>query len=235
MFTAIGYNQQDIVKNGLVFWVDANDKTSYPGTGTTWRDLSKSYAVGTLTNGPVYNSGSGGSIVFDGSNDYVTYGSSTSMGVTSSYTLNTWVYWINDTTYGPMFARYNIGVAASDIEIYMGNTGITTVHNRGNGGTFKYAIFTGFTNNAIVNFTLTYSGNSWSTYFNGYFNQTISTAANGGSIADPIYNSGYSNVLGAFYYGRFHGNIYSCNLYNKALSSQEIFQNYNATKGRFRL
>ena len=38
MFTATGFSQQDIVKDGLVLWLDANDKTSYPGTGTVWRD-----------------------------------------------------------------------------------------------------------------------------------------------------------------------------------------------------
>ena len=59
-----------IVTDGLVFCVDAGDKMSYPGAGTTWTDLSKNRNNGTLTNGPTFNSANGGSIVFDGTNDY---------------------------------------------------------------------------------------------------------------------------------------------------------------------
>jgi len=71
MFTPTAFSSQDIVRDGLVLWLDANDKTSYPGTGTVWRDLSLSGNIGTLTNGPTFDSANGGSIVFDGSNDYV--------------------------------------------------------------------------------------------------------------------------------------------------------------------
>ena len=59
-----------IVTDGLVFAVDAANKKSYPGSGTTWTDLAGSND-GTLTNGPTFDSGNGGSIVFDGSDDYI--------------------------------------------------------------------------------------------------------------------------------------------------------------------
>ena len=59
MFTAVGYNQQDIVKNGLVFWVDANDKTSYPGTGTTWYDISGNNINFQMTGSPSFISQGG--------------------------------------------------------------------------------------------------------------------------------------------------------------------------------
>ena len=64
-----------IVTDGLVFCVDAGDKMSYPGAGTTWTDLSKNRNNGTLTNGPTFNSANGGSISLDGSNDYISVGS----------------------------------------------------------------------------------------------------------------------------------------------------------------
>jgi hypothetical protein len=60
-----------VVTDGLVLNLDAGLPASYPGSGTTWFDLSGSGNDGTLTNGPTYSSSNGGSLVFDGSNDYV--------------------------------------------------------------------------------------------------------------------------------------------------------------------
>jgi len=64
-----------IVTSGLVFYVSAAESTSYPGSGTTWTDISTNSNNGTLTNGPTFDSGDGGSIVFDGTDDYVELGS----------------------------------------------------------------------------------------------------------------------------------------------------------------
>ena len=61
----------DIVEDNLVLYLDAANTKSYPGTGTTWTDLSGNGVTGTLVNGATFNSGNGGYIVFDGANDYV--------------------------------------------------------------------------------------------------------------------------------------------------------------------
>ena len=74
MFSPISVLKESIVTDGLVLWVDANDKTSYPGSGTIWKDLTTNGYTGTLTNGPTYSSTDGGSIVFDGVDDHVTTG-----------------------------------------------------------------------------------------------------------------------------------------------------------------
>jgi hypothetical protein len=66
----VGYYRR-IVKDGLVLDLDASLLASYPGTGTTWTDLSVNNNNGTLINGPTFDSGNGGNIVFDGSDDYV--------------------------------------------------------------------------------------------------------------------------------------------------------------------
>jgi hypothetical protein len=60
-----------IVTDGLVLYLDAANSRSYPGSGTTWTDISRSGTNGTLVNGPTFNSANGGSVVFDGVNDYV--------------------------------------------------------------------------------------------------------------------------------------------------------------------
>ena len=65
------WNGPKIVTNGLVGYWDAASKRSYPGSGTTWTDLSKEGNNGTLTNGPTFSSSDGGEIILDGTNDYV--------------------------------------------------------------------------------------------------------------------------------------------------------------------
>ena len=63
-------NNAPIVTDGIVFYVDAGNDNSYPGSGTTWSDLIGSDDA-TLTNGPTYSSSNGGYIDYDGTNDYV--------------------------------------------------------------------------------------------------------------------------------------------------------------------
>jgi hypothetical protein len=65
------YAGPEINESGLVLCLDAGNTKSYPGSGTTWTDLSGNGNTGTLVNGPTYSSANGGSIVFDGSNDYI--------------------------------------------------------------------------------------------------------------------------------------------------------------------
>ena len=81
-----------IITQGLVLALDAADRNSYPGSGTTWTDLSGNGNTGTLTNGPTYNSANGGSIVFDGSNDYVNFSYNSSLNIGGlNITLSSWV------------------------------------------------------------------------------------------------------------------------------------------------
>ena len=67
---AIFKNSPPIVTDGLVLYLDAANTKSYPTTGTTWNDLLGAISGGTLINGPTFNSANGGSIVFDGVDDY---------------------------------------------------------------------------------------------------------------------------------------------------------------------
>ena len=78
------------VEDGLVFCVDAANKRSYPGTGTTWTDLTGENN-GTLTNGPTFSSDNRGSIEFDGSDDHVLLDNDIVLGTASSITV-----WVRD-------------------------------------------------------------------------------------------------------------------------------------------
>ena len=94
-----------IVTDGLVFCVDAGDKMSYPGAGTTWTDLSKNRNNGTLTNGPTFDSANGGSIVFDGTDDYVNFGSQT-WDISTNLTIDFFIKFntLNSAAYYTMFS-----------------------------------------------------------------------------------------------------------------------------------
>ena len=78
-----------LVATGLVLNLDAGDAAGYPGNGNTWNDLSGSNH-GTLLNGPTFDPGNGGSIVFDGINDVVSLGNVLNMGL-NSWTVSCWV------------------------------------------------------------------------------------------------------------------------------------------------
>jgi hypothetical protein len=77
------------VTSGLVLELDAGNIKSYPTTGTTWFDKSGNARNGTLTNGPTFNTGSLGSIVFDGVDDYVSLGTFNGLGSTNR-TISVW-------------------------------------------------------------------------------------------------------------------------------------------------
>lgn len=96
-----------IVTNGLVLALDAAKKDSYPGSGTVWRDISGNGNNGTLTNGPTFNSGNGGSIVFDGVDDYVEYGLITQMSNLINITVSYWYYPTTTNVTKALGGRYN--------------------------------------------------------------------------------------------------------------------------------
>ena len=64
----------EINEDGLILVLDAGNTKSYPGSGTTWSDLSGNGNDGTI-NGATHTSGTGGYFDFDGSNDYVSFSS----------------------------------------------------------------------------------------------------------------------------------------------------------------
>jgi len=94
----------NISTSGLVLALDAANTKSYPGSGTTWTDMSGNNNNGTLTNGPTFNSANGGSIVFDGSNDFVTLGNQSVLGFTNGiFSVEAWVYIPNSWTAGSQY------------------------------------------------------------------------------------------------------------------------------------
>jgi hypothetical protein len=217
-------NFENIVTSGLVLNLDAGWYNSYSGT-TTWFDIKGGYN-GTLTNGPTFNGGSQGAIVFDGSDDYVV---GPNIGSLSTFTVDCWFY-----------PTSNPGNSAAIItDIY--TSYLNYVIGWGNSEVGSNTFFGGFYNNGWVktsgitatlnqwwNLTLTFSNGELKFYSFGNLystTSTVNTPQGGGSG----YRVGRRWDIADYFFGK----IPNVKIYNRALSPQEILQNYNAQKSRF--
>ena len=117
----VTYNPK-IVTDGLVLALDAANVKSYPGSGTTWTDMSGNGNNVTLTNGPTFSSDNGGSIVFDGVNDTATLSNPSTL---SNYTLSLWINIISYSGERQLFSRVDesLGITTygGKYMIYNGN------------------------------------------------------------------------------------------------------------------
>jgi len=216
-----------IVTNGLVLNIDAAKRDSYPGSGTVWNDISGNRKNGTLINGPTYNSANGGSIVFDGTNDYVNIPSLTD---TTSLTMECFI-----NTNSTNFKTFLYGTSQSSSFCprisFRGNTINLYFQSVGSGD----VIFTFNSINTGTVYHIVYTYNSINGH-NCYLNTVLGarTSTNTGLNGLPSFTN-LTIGQGAGSDGPFNGNFYSLKIYNRALSISEITQNYNALKGRYGL
>jgi hypothetical protein len=218
-----------IITNGLVLYLDAANRNSYPGTGTTWTDLSGNGNNGTLTNGPTFNASNMGSIVFDGTNDYI-YRSSLNNFNSSTYTILLWGKFVSVSSSGILF---NLGRSSGDADTeaqlyynnsrlvywdYAGSIAFNFIQSSGTLSTNVYQ-YLGFTKNS-TNGTF---------YINGYSSGT-GTAAFDANISTNDFTIG-ADIRDSINY--VNGNISQFLLYNRVLTASEVLQNYNDTKSRF--
>jgi len=231
-----------IVTDGLVFAVDAANYESYPGSGTTWTDLAGT-SNGTLTNGPTFDSGNGGSIVFDGTNDLVDFGNILNLG-TQDMTISSWVKLTSNPSgfisivsksYAGGGNRYFMG-ADGDKKICLliaEDSPPTSVIPL---GTTVLSLDTWY----FITGVWDRSGNA-----SIYINDTAETVTNADISAysgDDITDNTIPFRIGS-YAGNdkssplllWPGNIATTMLYFRTLSSIEVTQNYNALKSRFGL
>ena len=226
------------VTDGLVLYMDAANSKSYVSGSTTWNDISRTGANGTLVNGPTFNSSNGGSLVFDGVDDYV--GRNTALNVGSNFSVFAWVKpgainvrnGIVGNSY-PYSSR--VGWFLATATNYGGtlNTFFITV---GNDNAYRTANNSSITLNAwnYIGGTVTNGGQNIKLYVNG-----IETSYLGGLLTSNT----ITYTTPQFYVGRrvdslpepFIGSIATTQIYNRILSSTEVLQNYNALKGRFGL
>jgi len=219
------FQGQQIVTNGLVLNLDAANKDSYPGTGTTWYTLAGS-DNGTLINGPLFSTEAGGCIVFDGVDDYVSFGNP----LDQAQLAQVWTVqaWINITTKPPQVLVNGLNENLW-IEFYQGNNSLLYLNSGANdyytyGGQFTaqgWVLATFRFNNATGDRQILRNLSNIST---GGPNNTSTPSGQASTFLIGAANS--ATILGKI------GNVL---FYNRYLSDAELAQNYNATKGRFGL
>lgn len=239
------YTGANIVRDGLVLALDAANTKSYPGSGTTWRDLSGTTVTGSLINSPTFNSGNGGSIVFDGTDDYVNFGdvTTTEFG-TGDFTLSSWIFIPSDVVentgfFKGLIIKKGANAANAGYGIYY-NTGFRQfLWSTANGSSAQerfssntWASLKGVWSNVVM---IRQNGatNNGHFYINGVYESISSTATVVNVNNDFNLTVGASSTLFSNYY--FQGRISTGLIYNRALSASEIAQNYNALKSRYNL
>jgi hypothetical protein len=222
---------QNIMMDGLVFYVDAGYNGSYPTTGTTWYDVSGYGRNGTLTNGPTYSTDGGGSIVFDGVDDFCPTQSFALSSQTNCLTFNFWVKMGGSTSQNQFFLNKD-GYGFPHITIGRINNSDSLRFNFEFGPAVLNNFFTGTSNIWVnVQIVVTYGNGTAKAYKNGVYFGVM----NGQSSENFPYTNTKLNIGGLGYGGFVNGNMSVVQIYDRELSPDEVLQNFNATKSRFGL
>ena len=230
-------NIVDIVRNGLVMNLDAGNVSSYPGSGTTWTDVSGNGNNGTLTLGPTYSSVNGGSIVFDGTNDYVSVPRPSSIVTGGQITISLWAKWLSTgTDTSTIQALIDNDHRNSPLQGFV----IQDRPDLAKSLTFSPkpdidgAVSTFVVGNGSWHhITGTYDGSTVKLYIDGNLNAQVSQS---GGLATVQPNITLGQWQGAGSPARhLNGNIAQASIYSRALSASEVLQNYNALASRFGL
>jgi hypothetical protein len=227
--TVVNENYPDIVTDGLILNLDAGFVSSYPKTGTDWKDLSGNGYNGTLVNGSTYSTDGGGSIIFDGVDDYSTIPNLTMGNGNTPWSISAWVKTttsanglgqgsiISNSSGGPVYSMLGVNngkmvywVYPSNINSWKSFNGNITV-NDGNWHLLTWVQNTGY---------------SMDMYVDGILDSTVSPTNAGNN--NPL------DIVGGSWAGRYNGIIKNLLIYqNKALTQQEVLQNYYAGLQRF--
>ena len=248
-----GWRGPNIVKDGLVLYLDPGSPNSYFNKSSTIiKDISGNGNNGTLINfgsQTIYNSSNGGSIVFDGSNDYVNNGNgsifSFGNGVTDSpFSVSTWVLFtsVGGSTFKGIVSKDNgtqrewalLENGSGKIRVFLKNT-----LNNPNVNQQSIDSTTTYLTNTWYNIVFTYDGRGGSNAADGmylYTNGMVEVPTNVTKGTYIAMSSTIANLnIGRYSTNYFSGRISNTKIYNKAISAQEVLQNYNALKGRYGL
>jgi hypothetical protein len=216
----------NIVTQGLVLNLDAAIKGSYPGTGTTWTDVSNNGNNGTLTNGPTFSSADYGSIVFDGVDDFV---SGSGVFLPTQGTITVWFKTSNTYPNNYLLSLPFTSAGNNGFDLGFGGTttfrGIITTTN----GSAEITYSTTYSDNNWHMGALTYNGTNAILYYDGVARNSASTTGTIRQTANGEFNVARFGSFGAY----VAASISNATVYNRALSQAEITQNFNALRGRY--
>jgi hypothetical protein len=239
---AINYNPQTLTSN-LVLYLDAGNTKSYPGSGTTWTDLSSNTKNGTLSNAPSWSSATNNGIfTFNGTTNYISLANPQASSQTpltgydfdgssnSAFTLEIWI----KTSQVAGASSFNApGLIARDSgDIYSS----LTLYN----GYVYFAHYDGAWQSNLQSTTMV-ANNVWhqvvyvnntstgSIYIDGKVEITGSSTVVSGNYFAP-------NNIGRGYLGQyFSGSVGNVKMYSNVLTAAEVAQNFNALRGRYEI
>lgn len=232
-----------IVTDGLILHLDAGNASSYPGSGTTWFDLSGNSNDGTLVNGVGYSTDVGGTLTFDGVDDYVnvSYSQTVVTNYLSDWTISIWYESDGNLATGTdvLFA---FGETTDNDPLYiLGPSGLESgtqaeqarllIRNELNSVLLLQSTSTFFFNNTWTNLTFINDNNTISVYKNGVFDTNFTYSHN-------LINTNTFTLAGLLRTSlccNLDTKIGAVLMYDKLLTASEILQNFNATKDRFGL
>jgi len=222
---AANFQYESIVTDRLVLNIDAGFVGSYPTTGTTGYDLSGNSNNGTLTNGPTFNSANSGSIVFDGVDDSIQLGKTAAqLGfANASFSVSIWFNSSNTGNDSPLFSTNGGGAN-------------TWLHYNLRGGILHMGFYGNDISGGSVSNNVTYCATFvYDTSGSGIQSIYRNADLMASTPNHAALQSQNTFQIGGVYGGAYVGKIYQVLAYNKALSSTEVLQNFNAQKGRFGL
>jgi hypothetical protein len=220
-----------VVRDGLVFQVDAANVKSYPGSGTVINDISGNGVNGTLTNGPVYSSNDNGYFTFDATDDYIDIGASSIIDNLNEFTVCVWIKTGTGTTErgiiskGPTNEFSGVTTDGWSLRIRLGvpgfslrkadNSGYSDIFNGTNIENDTWCMITGSFDSATV--------------LKRYLNTTLEQQT---TMGQSYYKNTHSLKIGVLNSRELNGELSTVLLYNRALSQSEIAQNYESFSGR---
>jgi hypothetical protein len=231
-------NGPRIVTDGLVLALDAANIKSYPGSGTVWTDLSGNGYTGTLTNGPTFDSGNGGSIVFDGVNDFVnipynTYWDTNVFGTATNFTLECW--------HKPnVFRNWDTVIEKSEspgwysrpegASIWTNESSIQGVFASGvDSNPAGSVVILSYATTTLRWYHIAFTGDG--TTLRLYVDGIQRTTGLVSSRTVAVYNGSVGPRFGRRAF--MNAQMAVARFYTRGLTPQEILQNYNATRGRY--
>jgi len=226
-----------IVKNGLILNLDAGDKNSYPGSGTTWYNVNNSSLNASLINGVGFSSSNVGSMVLDGTDDTIFAPSINQLGAIPN---PTWEIWVKSSGLGsgktigglicPDYGQISYIAGDGNIVYYLYNTDSSPWGYVFSLGTSGVNCFDNNWHHIVCT-----RGYGIGAYI--YVDGVVKASTSGGGVwSGATVWSGMNTQIGnnpndAYY--NLKGNIGLARIYNRYFTANDVLQNYNTTKGRF--
>lgn len=217
----------NIVLSNLDFYLDASNVKSYPGTGTSWSDLSKNAYSATLVNGVSYDTANYGNFLFDGTNDYVQTNYVRTTPTTTAFTYQIVFKNLENANYNGLVGLSTYASSGISIALMFTNRIMISLNGTSTNTEFEF----NYQNSDITLGTFIFNGRSVSVFRNKQL------AYSGSITFDPVTNSNPIRIGGDIQGGWGFANkrVYSFLAYNKVFTLADVEQNWLALKSRFRL